>query len=186
LAARPVRATLEIAANAIGWCVSTPVADRLAAERPDHVWALDYQLDQTTDGRILKLLNMVDEFTHEYLESFGGRLRDELLTVAASSSLLAARVLVEDWRIEYNSLRPHSALGQGVAVGGQDGLVVGTGRVEAGRVGQGQRGREAAVVGAHRSSVAGRGPEPAPAAQRRRPWSGVGARGPAWAAPGLG
>jgi putative transposase len=160
--------------------LSTTPADRLAAERPDHVWALDYQFDQTEDGRRLKLLNVVDEHTREaltievnrridtdatvavldrlvaergtgprfircdngpeltanalrdwcrftgsgtcyiepgspwqnpYVESFGGRLRDELLAVEAFSSLLEAQVLVEDWRIEYNTLRPHSALG---------------------------------------------------------------------------
>jgi putative transposase len=160
--------------------VSTTPADRLAAEHPDHVWALDYQFDQTTDGRILKLLNIVDEHTGEvlaiavdrrldtdattavldrlviergrpprflrcdngpeltanalrdwcrfnqagtsyiepgapwqnpYVESFGSRLRDELLAVEAFNTLLEARVLVEDWRIEYNTLRPHSALG---------------------------------------------------------------------------
>jgi putative transposase len=45
------------------------------------------------------------------VESFGGRLRDELLAVEAFSTLLEAQVLVEDWRIEYNTLRPHSALG---------------------------------------------------------------------------
>jgi putative transposase len=159
---------------------STTPADRLAAEHPDHVWALDYQFDQTIDGRILKLLNVVDEHTREaltitvdrridadttvavldhlviergkpprfircdngpeltanalldwcrftgagtsyiepgspwqnpYVESFGGRLRDELLAVEAFNSLLEARVLVQDWRIEYNTLRPHSALG---------------------------------------------------------------------------
>jgi putative transposase len=158
---------------------STTPAARLAAEHPDHVWALDYQFDQTTDGRILKLLNVVDEHTREalaitvdrrinadatvavldrlvaerqtaprfircdngpeltanalrdwcrftgagtsyiepgapwqnpYVESFGGRLRDELLAVEAFSTLLEARVLVEDWRIEYNTVRPHSAL----------------------------------------------------------------------------
>jgi putative transposase len=48
---------------------STCPADRLAAEHPDHVWALDYQFDQTTDGRILKLLNVVDEHTREALTS---------------------------------------------------------------------------------------------------------------------
>jgi putative transposase len=159
---------------------STTPAARLAAEHPDHVWALDYQFDQTTDGRRLKLLNIVDEHTREalaiqvdrridadatvavldrlvaergttprfircdngpeltantlrdwcrftragssyiepgspwqnpYVESFGGRLRDELLAVEAFSSLLEARVLIEDWRIEYNTARPHSALG---------------------------------------------------------------------------
>src|SRR5215211_8231986 len=46
---------------------STTPADRLTAEHPDHVWALDYQFDQTTDGRILKLLNVVDEHTREAL-----------------------------------------------------------------------------------------------------------------------
>jgi putative transposase len=45
------------------------------------------------------------------VESFGGRLRDELLAVEAFNTLLEARVLVEDWRIEYNTVRPHSALG---------------------------------------------------------------------------
>ena len=45
------------------------------------------------------------------MESFGSRLRDELLAVEAFTSLLEARVLVEDWRIEYNTIRPHSALG---------------------------------------------------------------------------
>jgi putative transposase len=159
---------------------STTPADRLAAQHPDHVWALDYQFDQTTDGRILKLLNVVDEHTRQalaikvdrrinadatvnvldglvaergrpprfircdngpeltanalrdwcrfnhagtsyiepgspwqnpYVESFGGRLRDELLAVEAFSNLLEARTLVEDWRTQYNTIRPHSSLG---------------------------------------------------------------------------
>jgi putative transposase len=46
---------------------STCPADRLAAEHPNRVWALDYQFDQTQDGRILKLLNVVDEHTREAL-----------------------------------------------------------------------------------------------------------------------
>jgi putative transposase len=159
---------------------STCPADRLTAEHPDHVWALDYQFDQTQDGKRLKLLNVVDEHTREaltitvdrridadatvavldrlvaerqaaprcircdngpeltanalrdwcrftgsgtsyiepgspwqnpYVESFGSRLRDELLAVETFNTLLEAQVLVEDWRIEYNTVRPHSALG---------------------------------------------------------------------------
>lgn len=35
--------------------------------RPDAVWALDFQFDQTADGRTLKLLNVIDEFTREAL-----------------------------------------------------------------------------------------------------------------------
>ena len=42
-------------------------ADRLRAERPDHVWAIDFQFDQTADGHNLKLLHVVDEFTREAL-----------------------------------------------------------------------------------------------------------------------
>lgn len=46
-----------------------------------------------------------------YVESFGGRVRDELLAVELFSSLAEAKVLVEDWRQDYNTHRPHSALG---------------------------------------------------------------------------
>ena len=42
---------------------STSPADRLRAQRPDHVWALDYQFDATAIGRRIKLLHVVDEFT---------------------------------------------------------------------------------------------------------------------------
>jgi putative transposase len=159
---------------------STVSADRLRAQAPDHVWALDFQFDQTADGRILKLLHVVDEFTREalaiecqrcidadktvttlerlvaeratapafircdngpeltanalkdwcrfsragsayiepgspwqnpYVESFGSRVRDELLSVELFSCLAEARVLIEDWRQDYNQHRPHSALG---------------------------------------------------------------------------
>lgn len=159
---------------------STVPASRLAAERPDHVWALDFQFDQTADGRILKLLHVVDEFTREalamecerridadatvatldrlvtargrapehircdngpeltanalrdwcrftragsayiepgspwqnpFVESFNSRVRDELLTVELFSCLAEAKVMVEDWREDYNHRRPHSSLG---------------------------------------------------------------------------
>jgi putative transposase len=47
--------------------VSTVPADRLRAQAPDHVWAIDFQWDQTADGQNLKLLHVVDEFTREAL-----------------------------------------------------------------------------------------------------------------------
>lgn len=158
---------------------STVPADRLRAERPDQVWAIDFQFDQTAEGRILKLLHVVDEFTREalaircerridadatvkvldgliaergapeylrcdngpemtanalkdwcrfsgagsayiepgspwenpYVESFGSRIRDELLSGELFDTLLEAKVLIEDWRTDYNTARPHSALG---------------------------------------------------------------------------
>jgi transposase InsO family protein len=159
---------------------STTPADRLKAERPNHVWALDYQFDVTATGRVIKILHVVDEFTREsladlidhsidadatvacldkivdqrgrhpgfircdngpeltanalrdwcrfggcgtsyiepgspwenpWVESYGSRMRDELLAIEQFDTLLEAQVLIADWRIEYNTYRPHSALG---------------------------------------------------------------------------
>jgi putative transposase len=46
-----------------------------------------------------------------FVESFNGRARDELLNVEEFGTLFEAQVVVEAWRIEYNTYRPHSALG---------------------------------------------------------------------------
>ena len=46
-----------------------------------------------------------------YIESFNGKLRDELLNREIFMTLTEARVLIEQWRREYNHVRPHSALG---------------------------------------------------------------------------
>lgn len=40
---------------------------RLASERPNHVWAYDSVFDATEDGRALKLLTVLDEYTRECL-----------------------------------------------------------------------------------------------------------------------
>ena len=40
---------------------------RLRAERPNHVWSYDFVEDHTHDGRKYRMLNIVDEFTHECL-----------------------------------------------------------------------------------------------------------------------
>lgn len=45
-----------------------------------------------------------------YIESFNSRFRDELLNREEFTSLLEARVLTEDYKLEYNHRRPHSAL----------------------------------------------------------------------------
>jgi putative transposase len=155
-------------------------AKRLRAERPDHVWAIDFQFDTTTDGRTLKLLHVVDEHTREtlairvarsidadhtirvldqvvrergrkpellrmdngpemtanalrdwcrfgktgtvysepgapwqnpFVESFGSRVRDEVLSVEAFDSVLEARTVIGDWKDIYNHKRPHGSLG---------------------------------------------------------------------------
>jgi hypothetical protein len=46
-----------------------------------------------------------------YLESFNGKLRDELLERELFDTLREAKVLVERWRRHYNRVRPHSSLG---------------------------------------------------------------------------
>ena len=45
-----------------------------------------------------------------YIESFNGKLRDELLNREVFTTLTEAKVLIEQWRREYNQVRPHSAL----------------------------------------------------------------------------
>jgi len=45
-----------------------------------------------------------------YIESFHSRLRDELLNREQFFSVKEAKVLVENWRLEYNHERPHSSL----------------------------------------------------------------------------
>ena len=44
-----------------------------------------------------------------YIESFNGKLRDELLDREIFTTLKEAQVLIEQWRREYNEFRPHSA-----------------------------------------------------------------------------
>lgn len=46
-----------------------------------------------------------------FIESFNGKLRDELLNREIFYSLKEAQVLIEQWRKHYNTKRPHSALG---------------------------------------------------------------------------
>jgi putative transposase len=46
------------------------------------------------------------------IESFNGRLRDECLNVHLFWNLEDARKKLEEWRLDYNSVRPHSSLGQ--------------------------------------------------------------------------
>ena len=64
---------------------------RLRAERPDHVWALDFQTDETADGRQIRILNVVDEFTREALASEVARSITSEDTVAVLERLVAER-----------------------------------------------------------------------------------------------
>ena len=53
--------------------VGPRAGDRLVATHPDHVWAIDYQVDVTADGRQIRFCNIVDEFTREALATSAAR-----------------------------------------------------------------------------------------------------------------
>ena len=152
---------------------------RLRSTHRNHVWAYDFVQARTHDGRALRLLTVIDEYTREclaidvarhlrsddvldllaelfalrgtpehirsdngpefcarvvrawlanlgvrtlfiepgspwengYNESFNGKLRDELLNREIFYTREEARVLIEQWRQHYNTVRPHSSLG---------------------------------------------------------------------------
>jgi putative transposase len=152
---------------------------RRRPEHRDHVWSYDFVAERTTDGRPIRMLNIIDEYTREclaihvgrqvkaadvlyqlselfilrgapeylrsdngseftgamvrewlerlgvktlfiepgspwengYIESFNGKLRDELLNGEIFDTILEARVVTEAWRKQYNTIRPHSSLG---------------------------------------------------------------------------
>jgi len=46
-----------------------------------------------------------------FIESFNGRLRDEFLNETLFTSLAQARAALEEWRRDYNTVRPHSRIG---------------------------------------------------------------------------
>jgi len=152
---------------------------RQRAEYPNHLWSYDFALERTHDGRPVRILAVMDEYTREclavdvarrltsedvlyqlgqlfvkrgipayirsdngseftakavrdwlrrlgvqtlfiepgspwengYMESFIGKMRDELLNREIFYTLNEARVLIESWRQHYNTIRPHSSLG---------------------------------------------------------------------------
>ena len=45
-----------------------------------------------------------------FVESFNGKFRDDCLNQSLFRSIKEAKELIEDWRIDYNEVRPHSAL----------------------------------------------------------------------------
>ena len=63
----------------------------LRATRPNHVWAIDFQFDETADYRRLKLCNIVDEFTREALAMRVGRSCDADQVVEIIEALVAER-----------------------------------------------------------------------------------------------
>ena len=64
-------------------------------------------LDQT----LHRVIEPGSPWENGYNESFNGKLRDELLTREVFYSLKEVQILSEQWRREYNTIRPHSSLG---------------------------------------------------------------------------
>ncbi|MEP1142411.1 MAG: IS3 family transposase [Henriciella sp.] len=152
---------------------------RLRPAYKGHVWSYDFVQDRTHDGKVFRMLCVIDEFTREclairverklnsrdvldtlgelfvehgppehirsdngpefiatalrewleklnvrtlyiepgspwengYCESFNSKLRDELLAREIFYDLREAQVLIENWRLFYNTARPHSSIG---------------------------------------------------------------------------
>ena len=64
---------------------------RLRPERPNHVWSYDFVQDRTHDGRIIRTLNIIDEFTKEALGIKVKRKLNSTDVVDALSDLLILR-----------------------------------------------------------------------------------------------
>jgi len=69
----------------------------LPASATNPVWAYDFVFDACANGQQLKCLTVIDEYTRE------------CLAIDVAGSIRSARV-IEDWRQEYNTVRPHSSL----------------------------------------------------------------------------
>ena len=110
-------------AKATKTCRMPGTTVRLRAEFPNHLWAIDFQFDETDDGRRVKLTNIVDEHTREALEMRVGRTCTADHLVASLDRLVAARGAPRF--LAYGQRSRTRCLGrQGVvpAVGDRDGL----------------------------------------------------------------
>jgi putative transposase len=68
---------------------------RLRAERPNHVWSYDFLEERTHDGRKIRLLNIIDEFTHECLAIRVSRRLKSIDVIDLLSDLLILRGIPE-------------------------------------------------------------------------------------------
>ena len=79
---------------------------------------MDNDTEMTANARWCRLsstgtafINPGSPWQNAYVESFTGRLRDELLAVGVFQTLVEAKIIAEDYRQHYNAYRPHSSLG---------------------------------------------------------------------------
>ena len=74
------------------------------AKRELAIWAHENNV-------VLRFIEPGKPNQNAYVESFNGRLRDECLNEYWFTSLAHARVVIEDWRRDYNEERPKKELG---------------------------------------------------------------------------
>jgi putative transposase len=65
-----------------------------------------------THGLELRFIRPGKPIENAYIESFNGKFRDECLNEHWFVSIADAKVLIEAWRMDYNTVRPHASLGQ--------------------------------------------------------------------------
>lgn len=160
-------------------CMFYRNSHRELSSRPNERWSIDFMSDSTSSGRRFRVLNIVDDYTREYVgvevdssitgervvrklkelketrglpealvmdngteftskamilgckslgikmdfiepgkpvqngfvESFNGKFRDECLNLHWFENINEARRIIENWRVEYNTVRPHSSIG---------------------------------------------------------------------------
>jgi putative transposase len=98
---RAVQLAVSISSSPDGTSMWCPVADPSWALRD---WC-------RLSGTRTSYIEPGSPWENPYIESFNGRVRDELLNIEEFSGLTVVQVVVEAWRIEYNTYRLHSALG---------------------------------------------------------------------------
>ena len=64
------------------------------------------------NGVELRFIRPGKPIENAYVESFNGKFRDECLNEHWFVSLAEAKTLIEAWRVDYNTVRPHASLGQ--------------------------------------------------------------------------
>lgn len=69
-----------------------------------------YWLGRRSSGSSWSTSHRAKPVQNGFVESFNGRLRDECLKEHLSANLDEARQIIEEWRIDYNTDRPHTSL----------------------------------------------------------------------------
>ena len=88
--------------------ITTGYVDPIGSGTQPDPWAVGDNLIVGHSGSGDTLyINKASPWENAYVESFNGKLRDELLNRELFLSLAEARCVVDEWRLDYNHHRPH-------------------------------------------------------------------------------